>query len=84
MLKGVLCSPLTETQTDRHESENIGHPFRIQKTIPSTYHQGAVQLDHNDRKYDFMRRKISDILRYRLLTALQSGALSLNFPSYIL
>ena len=30
-------------QTDRHESENRGHPFRVSGIFPSTYHQGSVQ-----------------------------------------
>ena len=44
--KGVLCSSGTNGQTERHESENIGHPFRVSGFIknPSTYHQGAVQF----------------------------------------
>ena len=31
--------------TDRHESENRGHPFKVWGTnFPSIYHQGAVQI----------------------------------------
>ena len=36
----------TNRQTDRHESEYRGHPFRVSgffTNFPSTYHQGAVQ-----------------------------------------
>ena len=33
----------TDTQTDRHESEYRGHPFRVSGNVPSTYHQGSVQ-----------------------------------------
>ena len=33
----------TDRQTDTHESENRGHPFRVSGIFPSTYHQGAVQ-----------------------------------------
>ena len=33
----------TETQTDRHENEYRGHPFRVSRFFPSTYHQGSVQ-----------------------------------------
>ena len=33
----------TDTQTDRHESEYRGHPFRVSGIFPSTYHQGSVQ-----------------------------------------
>ena len=51
MSKGVLCSPRTDgqtdihtdTQTDRHECEYRGHPFRVSGIFPSTYHQGSVQ-----------------------------------------
>ena len=41
----MLCSSFT----DRHESENRGHPFRVSRFLsnfPSTYHQGAVQHIH--------------------------------------
>ena len=41
--KGVLCSSVTDRQTDRHESEYRGHPFRVSGIFPSTYHQGSVQ-----------------------------------------
>ena len=30
-------------QTDTHESENRGHPFRVSGIFPSTDHQGSVQ-----------------------------------------
>ena len=33
----------THRQTDRHESEYRGHPFRVSGIFPSTYHQGSVQ-----------------------------------------
>ena len=33
----------TDRQTDRHESEYRGHPFRVSGIFPSTYHQGSVQ-----------------------------------------
>ena len=33
----------TDRKTDRHESENRGHPFRVSLIFPSTYHQGSVQ-----------------------------------------
>ena len=33
----------TDTQTDRHESEYRGHPFRVSGIFPSTYHQGSAQ-----------------------------------------
>ena len=33
----------THTQTDRHESEYWGHPFRVSGFFPSTYHQGSAQ-----------------------------------------
>ena len=46
--KTVISSSRTETQrhrqTDRHESENRGHPFRVSGVFPSTYHQGSDQL----------------------------------------
>ena len=35
-----------DRQTDRHESENRGHPFRVSgffSNFLSTYHQGVVQ-----------------------------------------
>ena len=44
--KSVLYSLGTDGQTDIHESENRGHPFRVSgffSNFPSTYHQGAVQ-----------------------------------------
>ena len=51
----MLCS----SGTDRHESENRGHPFRVSvffSNFPPTYHQGAVQLSvenaySNDRTH---------------------------------
>ena len=33
----------TDTQTDRHESEYRGYPFRVSGFFPSTYHQGSAQ-----------------------------------------
>ena len=33
----------TDRQTDTHESEYRGHPFRVSGIFPSTYYQGAVQ-----------------------------------------
>ena len=33
----------TDTQTDRHESDYRGHPFRVSGVFPSTYHQGSAQ-----------------------------------------
>ena len=42
-----VCS-ITRGQTDRHESENRGHPSRVLEfisNVPSTYHQGAVPLN---------------------------------------
>ena len=33
----------TDRQTDTHESENRGHPFRVSGFFPSTYHQGSAQ-----------------------------------------
>ena len=39
----MLCSPRTDTQTDRYESDYCGHPFRVSGAFPSTYHQGSAQ-----------------------------------------
>ena len=39
----VQTDTQTDTQTDRHESEYIGHPFRVSGIFPSTYQQGSVQ-----------------------------------------
>ena len=33
----------TDIQTDRHEIEYRGHPFRVSGIFPSTYHQGSAQ-----------------------------------------
>ena len=33
----------TDRQTDTHESEYRGHPFRVSGFFPSIYHQGSVQ-----------------------------------------
>ena len=30
-------------QTDRHESDYCGNPFRVSGVFPSTYHQGLAQ-----------------------------------------
>ena len=41
-----MCSAArgrTHRQTETHESENRGHPFRVSGIFPSTYNQGAVQ-----------------------------------------
>ena len=40
---GQKVSSVARRQTDRHESEYRGHPFRVSGIFPSTYHQGAVQ-----------------------------------------
>ena len=32
------------THTDTHGCENRGHPFRVSRIFPPTYHQGSVQL----------------------------------------
>ena len=37
----------TDRQTDRHESEYRGHPFRVSGIFPSPYHQGSVQYFQN-------------------------------------
>ena len=42
--KDVLCSLVTDGQTDTHESDYCGHPFRVSGVFPSTYHQGSAQL----------------------------------------
>ena len=34
----------TDTQTDKHESEYKGHPFRVSGIFPSTYHQGSFPV----------------------------------------
>ena len=33
----------TDRQTDTHESDYCGHPFRVSGVFPSTYHQGSAQ-----------------------------------------
>ena len=33
----------TDRQTDTHESDYRGHPFRVSGVFPSTYHQGSAQ-----------------------------------------
>ena len=33
----------TGTQSQRHESEYRGHPFRVLGILNSTYHQGSVK-----------------------------------------
>ena len=38
----VACMQ-THRQTDRHESENRGHPFMVSGIFPFAYHQGPVQ-----------------------------------------
>ena len=30
-------------QTDGHESDYCGHPFRVSGVFPTTYHQGSAQ-----------------------------------------
>ena len=40
----------THRQTDRHESEYIGHPFRVSGIFPSAYHQGSVQQTSADQQ----------------------------------
>ena len=37
-----VCS-VARLQTDTHESEYRGHPFRVSGIFPSTYHQESVQ-----------------------------------------
>ena len=40
-----VCSvarPQTDGQTDTHESDYRGHPFRVSGVLPSTYHQGLA------------------------------------------
>ena len=34
----------TDRRTDTHESDYRGHPFRVSRVFPSTYHQGSAQL----------------------------------------
>ena len=41
--KSVPCSPSIDTQTDTHESDYCGHPFRVSGVFPSTYHQGSAK-----------------------------------------
>ena len=31
------------TDTDTHESDYCGHPFRVSGVFPSSYHQGSAQ-----------------------------------------
>ena len=37
-----ICS-VARVQMDTHESEYRGHPFKVSRCIPLTYHQGSVQ-----------------------------------------
>ena len=39
----------TDRQTDTHESEYWGHPFRVSGFFPSTYHQGSAQKNSTTR-----------------------------------
>ena len=42
--KSVPCCPRIDTQTDTHESDYCGHPFRVSGVFHSTYHQGSAQF----------------------------------------
>ena len=33
----------TDRQTERHESDYCGHPFRVSGVFPSTYNQGTAK-----------------------------------------
>ena len=47
----MISSSRTErqTDTDTHESDYCGHPFRVSGVFPSTYHQGSAQLSLNQQ-----------------------------------
>ena len=44
-----VCS-VAHGQTDTHESEYRGHPFRVSGCFSSTYHQGSVQYERQAYK----------------------------------
>ena len=41
--KPVTSSSRTDGDTDTHESDYRGHPFRVSEVFPSTCHQGSAQ-----------------------------------------
>ena len=48
---GQKVCPVARRQTDRHKSENRGHPFGVSgflSNFPLTYHLGAVQYNFGD------------------------------------
>ena len=52
----------THRQTDTHESDYWGHPFRISGVFPSTYHQGSAQYHKTDpKKVSIMHRELQII-----------------------
>ena len=44
----------TDTQTDRHESEYRGQPFRVSGIFSSTYHRGSVQYRSVQSPYNLL------------------------------
>ena len=54
MSKTVLCSLLTDRQTDAHKSDYWKQPFRVSGVFPSTYHQGSARKDKNWQWHDGM------------------------------
>ena len=45
-----VARPQTDRQTDRHESEYRGYPFKVSGCFSSTYHQGSVQYERQAYK----------------------------------
>ena len=45
---GQMVWPVARLQTDRHESDYRGHPFRVSWVFPSTCHQGSAKYSFGD------------------------------------
>ena len=61
----------TDRQTDRHESNYCGHPFRVSGVFPSTYHQGSAQLYFSNRH--FVGKQSPSCKQTSLMTHLSFG-----------
>ena len=52
MSKGVICSPLTDGQTDIHTRKRLQRaPFQVAGVFPSTYYQGSAQIRESRETY---------------------------------
>ena len=47
---GQKVCPVARGQTDTHESDYRGHPFRVSGVFPSTYHQVSAQYPFGETK----------------------------------